>query len=568
MPGKSFLRIVSSCLLTLFAGAPLAAQDAATVRKGLDSWLKTLRQNKLDVGSRAEVGKSSIARKAKVLPKGMLGVLTAAREIELMLDAAVKAESEETVLGILSAAAVGQDDVVYKPQSMPDMVRRLGEAALGKLGSAASATLIENVAKNGPSGFDRGVAMGMRAAAIRELARPEDGARHRPIWRESLAAQDADVRAAAAAALARRGTADDFSALVTALAADSEGQSIAALAGALLTSIQRFGGAVPAEQRHAAATAASGALGKSVWRVDMVLADLLEGTRDLAAVEPLIGILERYITDPKAVRSGALSGVLRHRAQEALVALTGASFPIEEPQRWREWFDGNRGSLKIADKPASRSAGSTTTGFFGIPVRGSRVIFVIDLSLSMEASIKRIGGGTADGASEYTSRLEVAKDQVWNAIERMDENSSFDIVVFSQASRSWQGKLILASEANKKKARKFIDELALEPYTNLWAGIMNAFEFAPGSNAAANEFQLDELFVLSDGAPTIGEITDPHEIIELVTDANATKKVRINTVFLQGEGSNMDPDVKPGQMGPAELMEEIAKRNGGTFVKL
>jgi hypothetical protein len=143
--------------------------------------------------------------------------------------------------------------------------------------------------------------------------------------------------------------------------------------------------------------------------------------------------------------------------------------------------------------------------------------------------------------------------------------------VFSKDARPWQKDLVPATAANKKKLRKFLDALKGEPYTNLWSGLKAALNLETGSYATRQAPSIDELFLLSDGAPTIGEVTDEEEILKLVTETNRFAKVRINTVFIGSTPSGMDPlKLDPGEgqsaMGPEELMKRIAEQNGGRYV--
>ena len=49
---------------------------------------------------------------------------------------------------------------------------------------------------------------------------------------------------------------------------------------------------------------------------------------------------------------------------------------------------------------------------------------------------------------------------------------------------------------------------------------------------------VDEIFVLSDGRPTAGAVSDPDEILEVVREINRYLRVRINTVYTgQGPGA-------------------------------
>ena len=63
----------------------------------------------------------------------------------------------------------------------------------------------------------------------------------------------------------------------------------------------------------------------------------------------------------------------------------------------------------------------------------------------------------------------------------------------------------------------------------------------------------DEVFVLSDGEPSVGQLINPTEILEAVREINNLRKIRINTVFA-GNGEGL------------EFMKKLAGENGGIFV--
>ena len=65
---------------------------------------------------------------------------------------------------------------------------------------------------------------------------------------------------------------------------------------------------------------------------------------------------------------------------------------------------------------------------------------------------------------------------------------------------------------------------------------------------------VDEVFVLSDGQPSSGVLTDTDEILRVVGEVNKLRKVRIHAVFA-GEGSG------------ADFMRKLAEQNGGVLVQ-
>src|SRR5690606_20271786 len=220
----------------------------------------------------------------------------------------------------------------------------LGEQALQKLESPAAVELLTGAAAGKVSG-PRGTAPAFRAAALRELGRRKaEGAGE--LLRAALAATEAPVRTGAANGLEALGDVAAVEPLAAVLAKEREPVPLRACARALTVLLAEP--AVAAGPRGQAAESAIAALGRADWRADADLVALLESARDARAVPALIDLLQRFADDKRAVRSGALSGVLLHDAHDALVSLTGATLPAEEPARWREWWTANASEFRVA----------------------------------------------------------------------------------------------------------------------------------------------------------------------------------------------------------------------------
>ena len=65
-----------------------------------------------------------------------------------------------------------------------------------------------------------------------------------------------------------------------------------------------------------------------------------------------------------------------------------------------------------------RNTSGNTVTYHGIPVRSDRIVFIIDLSGSMNAKIKVASGRTSSGEGDETTRLRVAKDELMKVLAR------------------------------------------------------------------------------------------------------------------------------------------------------
>src|SRR5262249_11657460 len=156
--------------------------------------------------------------------------------------------------------------------------------------------------------------------------------------------------------------------------------------------------------------------------------------RTMEAVPALIAVLQRFKDHPEEVQSGVLSGLLLHRAHEMLVSMTGAIYLADAPEKWAAFWQQEQQKLLVGKRPAApRARPNQTMSFMGMPVEGSRVLFIIDLSASMEFQMRARPGETAADpkASGTTTRLEFAKTQLNRAIDELPESTHLNFVTFN-----------------------------------------------------------------------------------------------------------------------------------------
>jgi hypothetical protein len=85
---------------------------------------------------------------------------------------------------------------------------------------------------------------------------------------------------------------------------------------------------------------------------------------------------------------------------------------------------------------------------------------------------------------------------------------------------------------------------------------MAALAVKPGARTGEKGYavEVDTIFFLSDGRPTVGEFVDPDDILREVLAANELRKVKIHTIAI-GEFQK-------------DFMRKIAEKTGGVFVDL
>ncbi|MFY9341414.1 MAG: VWA domain-containing protein, partial [Planctomycetota bacterium] len=325
------------------------------------------------------------------------------------------------------------------------------------------------------------------------------------------------------------------------------------------------------ESVRLAVRAANRALGRTTWRADLALLGLLDEFRSLETVPALIAQLEYFFAHLDEVKSGKLSGLAVYQAHELLVSMTGAVFPADQPEKWRAFWEAEKDKIAVTEKRNPAAAGAPTTvagGFCGIPVQGTRVVFVVDLSGSMDWPMADDG---PDGKKKKMIRLDFAKRELKRAMDLISPNAQFNLITFNgnPKAESWKPAMVQATPANREAFKKYVDGLRADGGTNVWSGLEDALKIKSVVFGNRYTTNIDELFVLSDGAPTVGDVQDPVEILRLVQECNKFANVRINTIFISSETPeeyrNREPKMK---ITPQELMRRMAQENGGKFREL
>ncbi|HAN79056.1 MAG TPA: hypothetical protein DCQ31_15440 [Bacteroidales bacterium] len=176
-------------------------------------------------------------------------------------------------------------------------------------------------------------------------------------------------------------------------------------------------------------------------------------------------------------------------------------------------------------------------------VRSKEVIFVVDLSGSMEATF------TANTGKSY-SRLDFVKMELEKAIQSLEADSYFNIIFFESNIRIWKPAMQPATEANINSAVSFFSSYAPAGATNIY----DALEAAYAYNRAKT------IYFLTDGMPTAGKKTDVEMILKDVVRWNATRNIVIHTTaFLSGDYLG---DNKPQSR---DLMKRLAISTNGVY---
>jgi len=258
-------------------------------------------------------------------------------------------------------------------------------------------------------------------------------------------------------------------------------------------------------------------------------------------------------------------------ARLALIELTGNDFTSSG--EWENFWKASGADFDDTKKgPKTHTDLLEELAYFGVPVTSQRLLFILDISSSMnfvdyryyENTPKRStggssGGGGADRSGGYLTgpewrkwidehpeahRIKLAKMELKKLIEKLPETTHFNIITYWTKVESWRPTLVEASAKEKKAALKFVEDA----YTRGNSAADQALEEAFKANGNA-----DTIYFLSDGIPSRdGTAQLPVEPIHArVSVLNRFSQMIIHGFSVVRDG---EPFLKP-----------LAEQNGGKY---
>jgi hypothetical protein len=250
-----------------------------------------------------------------------------------------------------------------------------------------------------------------------------------------------------------------------------------------------------------------------------------------AVVQAIMRIREPAAIDDLIQLLGRVEGEVRGDISQYLAEVTRQQHGLDAAA-WGKWWAGAKADFKFPPLArafaAPAAAGDNRSSYYGLPLFAERVVFVFDTSGSM--------GG---------ARLEAAKRELAKAITTLPENCSFGIVVFNTRVASWQKQLVLATQANKDAAARFVGALVAREQTATYDAL-----------AAAFNFDAEAIYLLTDGEPTTGRVVNASDIVASISRGNLARRLSIYVI-----GIGVGPEGGPFDA----FLSELAKRNFGQY---
>ena len=290
------------------------------------------------------------------------------------------------------------------------------------------------------------------------------------------------------------------------------------------------------------------------WQVRVAAADALTALGPAATLEAVDAMVSRLETETARVADSF---------RDALVAITGEDLG-SRARSWVSWWERERpraaerhGFLPPTKKPTGdgRYADPPPT-YHGIELWSSRVGFVLDVSRSTDRRFsppeevrERLLAGKETATIQSACQAEIAA-----TLRALDPRTQIALWVFSDEVYRWNSGMVPATRGNVESAIGVIRGRSPAGETNFHSALRAALgldDADPWSGRLPSG--PDTVTFLTDGSPTVGEITDADVVLPWVTEANRYPRVRLHTVAM-------------GVLGVDEpLLQRLARQNGGTF---
>jgi hypothetical protein len=328
--------------------------------------------------------------------------------------------------------------------------------------------------------------------------------------------------------------------------------------------------------------------------------------KDKARKDRILGILVAKLSEVDAA-----GGRFKYEVVKALEKVSGARMGFDAVG-WEGWLARYRKGGKVKKKVRTKTVFPV---YHGLRIWSTRVVFVIDITGSMadpatetgkkgppaakprpQPTGPRLGPVPGSVAADrkifeklrkaqkrndkrvVRSKMDAEKKELIAAILQLDRKVHFTIVFYSGEPLPWRPVLVPATPENKLDAVLEIEKVGPLGGTNIFKALMAAFRIvsaapkkkgkAPAKIRKISEEvdprcniggPVDEIFLLTDGCPTVGRITDPERLREEVRKMNRLRRIRINAIAVGVPGQGMSPV-------DLDFLRKLALENGGGFV--
>lgn len=251
------------------------------------------------------------------------------------------------------------------------------------------------------------------------------------------------------------------------------------------------------------------------------------------------------------------------RLHRLLEGLTGQSVVEGSIEPWKTFWarEGASFAVKPRTEPGAKAkAEAKYERFFDLRIESDRVLFVLDFSGSMAEPVQLQARTTGAAPGVATTKAALVVSELKKLIMSLPDGALVNLVVFSDEVRIWRQEggrpalVKLDDETRDDLLGNFLDSLRPNGPTNLYDALNAALDF--GGRGLHDKYYaagFDTLYVITDGAPTAGAITDKDEIRRRVREQNQLRKIAIHCITF-------------GDQNDTSFLKPLAEENGGRHV--
>jgi len=278
---------------------------------------------------------------------------------------------------------------------------------------------------------------------------------------------------------------------------------------------------------------------------DDALTQLIKLLRDpiwavrLGAIRAMHKVDDRRMIPSLITQLGREGGRLREDIHDLLVKKTHQDFFLNQ-ERWQWWWDNYGDSFEFKPgKVKNTQKMRYAVQYHDVETCSKKFVFLLDVSSSMNdvIDVERIAGKTYNKGDLRKKKIKVAQMEIVRLLRAFDRNIMFNIITFHTEVESWKKSIVTATKGTVKKAEKYIWEIKIpnKSATNIYDTLMTAFDTVDaGFQKQKYESVMDTMFLLSDGNPTAGPVTDVDMILRTIKERNRIHGVKIHTFALGG----------------------------------
>src|SRR5258706_12910256 len=190
----------------------------------------------------------------------------------------------------------------------------------------------------------------------------------------------------------------------------------------------------------------------------------------LAAVQALMKSGDKKLVPLIIPVLQGASGRMRFEINECLKKLTSVN-KHGDYTAWQTWWDKNENEFLGGTYVPSLTDKADLPGqtqFYGIPLHSTKVIFIIDVSLSMKET-SAWKPEITDGIDklEGDRSIDIARYELRRIIRSIQDGASFNVIGMYGRLAMLSDKWVIAAKDNREKSIKFVQNLEIRPGTDV-----------------------------------------------------------------------------------------------------